>query len=113
MSAPPPLDPFELVTKYICGWCFSVRILACVLFGSNQIKQWQRDDEKSEAVQEWSYRNKVILAPMVRISTLPMVGKKISCFVALCWILWWRPVLALQRILGRHYGADIVYSEVS
>ncbi len=35
----------------------------------------------------WSYENKLILAPMVRINTLPM------------------------RLLARHYGADIVYSE--
>jgi len=43
--------------------------------------------EESQTVQTWSYKNKVILAPMVRISTLPL------------------------RILAKQYGADIVYSE--
>jgi tRNA-dihydrouridine synthase 2 len=36
---------------------------------------------------EWSYRGKVVLAPMVRVGTLPF------------------------RILAQNYGADIVYSE--
>ena len=42
--------------------------------------------EVSEA-RSWEYRGKVVLAPMVRVGTLPM------------------------RMLCRNYGADIVYSE--